>query len=226
VGFSTEGVDHRLEGGGLIALSRLRLSALTIAAHGSGREPCSDIPKRADHRRSRLRCSSSGKFIGPSPNWISDPINAAADMVVPCELPACSRYFWAFLRERCRRQRRCIGSGTHRKSFSQERIYHKIVLRLWARSIRTPSRCTGFVRRLSPLNINVARFDVFPSNRQRIISSSPSARRIATSADESHPLNSAAPLATILNDVFTFSVGGAFLKLHCLFAYNTAQETY
>jgi hypothetical protein len=79
---------------------------------------------------------------------------------------------------------------------------------------------------LSPLNINVARFDVFPSNRQRIISSSPSARRIATSADESHPLNSAAPLATILNDVFTFSVGGAFLKLHCLFAYNAVQENY
>src|SRR5450631_526892 len=51
-------------------------------------------------------------------------------------------------------------------------------------------------------------------------------RRIATSADESHPLNSAAPLATILNDVFTFCVGGAFLKLHCLFAYNAAQETY
>jgi hypothetical protein len=51
-------------------------------------------------------------------------------------------------------------------------------------------------------------------------------RRIATSADESHQLNSAAPLATILNDVFTFSVGGAFLKLHCLFAYNAAQETY
>jgi hypothetical protein len=59
-----------------------------------------------------------------------------------------------------------------------------------------------------------------------VISPSPSVRRIATSADESHPLNSAAPLATILNDVFTFSVGGAFLKLHCLFAYNAVQENY
>jgi hypothetical protein len=55
---------------------------------------------------------------------------------------------------------------------------------------------------------------------------SPSVRRIATSAEESHPLNSFAPLATILNDVFAFSVGGAFLKLHCLFAYNAAQEIY
>ncbi len=57
-------------------------------------------------------------------------------------------------------------------------------------------------------------------------SPSPSVRRIATSAEESHPLNSVAPLATILNDVFTFSVGGAFLKLHCLFTYNAIQETY
>jgi hypothetical protein len=61
-------------------------------------------------------------------------------------------------------------------------------------------------------------------NQQIRISASPSARRIATSADESHQLNSAAPLATILNDVFTFSVGGTFLKLHCLFAYNATQE--
>jgi len=58
------------------------------------------------------------------------------------------------------------------------------------------------------------------------ISPSPSVRRIATSAEESHPLSSVAPLATILNDVFTFSVGGAVLKLHCLFAYNAIQETY
>jgi hypothetical protein len=63
-------------------------------------------------------------------------------------------------------------------------------------------------------------------NQQIRILASPSARRIATSADESHPLNSAALPATILNDVFTFSIGGAFLKLHCLFAYNAAQETY
>jgi hypothetical protein len=55
---------------------------------------------------------------------------------------------------------------------------------------------------------------------------SPSVRRIATSAEESHLLNSVAPLATILNDVFTFSVGSAALKLHCLFAYNAVQETY
>ena len=58
------------------------------------------------------------------------------------------------------------------------------------------------------------------------ISPSPSVRPIATSAEESHPLSSVAPLATILNDVFTFSVGGAVLKLHCLFAYNAIQETY
>jgi len=44
------------------------------------------------------------------------------------------------------------------------------------------------------------------------ISPSPSVRPIATSAEESHPLSSVAPLATILNDVFTFSVGGAVLK--------------
>jgi hypothetical protein len=59
-----------------------------------------------------------------------------------------------------------------------------------------------------------------------LIFPSPSVRRIATSAEESHQLNSVAPLATILNDVFTFSVGGAFLKRHCLFAYNAVQETY
>jgi hypothetical protein len=62
-------------------------------------------------------------------------------------------------------------------------------------------------------------------NQQIRILASPSARRIATSADESHQLNSVAPLATILNDVFTFSVGGAFLKRHCLFAYDAVQET-
>jgi hypothetical protein len=58
----------------------------------------------------------------------------------------------------------------------------------------------------------------------RAIFPSPSARRIATSADESHPLNSAAPLATILNDIFTFSVGGAFLKLHCLFGIQCSSR--
>lgn len=60
----------------------------------------------------------------------------------------------------------------------------------------------------------------------RSFSRSPSACRISTSAEKSHPLNSVAPPATILNDVLTFSIGGAFLKLHCLFAYNAAQETY
>ena len=59
-----------------------------------------------------------------------------------------------------------------------------------------------------------------------LYSPSPSGRRISTSAKEAHALNSAAPLATILNDVLTFSVGGAFLKLHCLFAYDADQETY
>jgi|SRR3974390_727424 len=55
---------------------------------------------------------------------------------------------------------------------------------------------------------------------------SPSARRISTSTEESHPLNSLALLATILNDVFTFGIGGASLKFHCLFAYQAVQETY
>src|ERR1700737_1349199 len=69
------------------------------------------------------------------------------------------------------------------------------------------------------------------SRRERANSSSsfppsPSGPRIPTSAKQAHALNSAAPLATILNDVLSFSVGGAFLKPHCLFAYNAAQETY
>jgi hypothetical protein len=55
---------------------------------------------------------------------------------------------------------------------------------------------------------------------------SPSAHGISISAEKSYKLNSVAPPATILNDVPTFSVGGAFLNLHCLFAYNAAQETY
>ena len=41
-----------------------------------------------------------------------------------------------------------------------------------------------------------------------------------------HPLNSLALLATIPNDVFILGVGGAFLKLHCLFAYDAVQETF
>jgi hypothetical protein len=51
------------------------------------------------------------------------------------------------------------------------------------------------------------------------------ARCISTSAEESHPLNSLAPLATILKDVFTFGIGGACLKPHCLFAYDAVQKT-
>jgi hypothetical protein len=55
--------------------------------------------------------------------------------------------------------------------------------------------------------------------------SSPLAR-VSASAEESHPLNSPALLATILNDVLTFGIGLAFLNLHCLFAYDAVQETY
>ncbi len=51
-----------------------------------------------------------------------------------------------------------------------------------------------------------------------------SARRISTSAEKSHPLNSVAPPATILNDVPAFRVWGAFLKLHRLAANNAAKE--
>jgi hypothetical protein len=58
-----------------------------------------------------------------------------------------------------------------------------------------------------------------------VFTSSPSAR-VSTSAEESHPLNSPALLATILNDVFTFGIGLAFLNLHCFFAYDAVQETY
>ena len=87
-------------------------------------------------------------------------------------------------------------------------------------------RLLGSVRRLSRLSWQYQLFFELRSISGLLPSPSPSARRIATSADESHQLNSVAPLATILNDVFTFSVGGAFLKLHCLFAYNAAQETY
>jgi hypothetical protein len=59
-----------------------------------------------------------------------------------------------------------------------------------------------------------------------IISPSLSAHGISTSAEEPYPLNSAAPLATILDDVAAFGVGGAFLNLHRLFANETAQELY
>jgi hypothetical protein len=46
-----------------------------------------------------------------------------------------------------------------------------------------------------------------------------------SAAEKSYKLYSAAPRATILNDVPTFSVGDAFLDLHCLFAYNAVQKT-
>jgi hypothetical protein len=62
--------------------------------------------------------------------------------------------------------------------------------------------------------------------RYPLISLSPSGRRISTSAEELHPLNPLALLATILNDVLIFGVGGAFLELHCLFAYDAVQETF
>jgi hypothetical protein len=88
-----------------------------------------------------------------------------------------------------------------------------------------PPQAAGRSRNLQGRASDLSPGGGLPNQQIRILAS-PSARRIATSADESHPLNSAAPLATILNDVFTFSVGGAFLKLHCLFAYNAAQETY
>jgi hypothetical protein len=58
-----------------------------------------------------------------------------------------------------------------------------------------------------------------------VFTSSPSAR-VSASAEESHPLNSPALLATILNDVFTFGIGLAFLNLHCFFAHDAVQETY
>jgi hypothetical protein len=53
---------------------------------------------------------------------------------------------------------------------------------------------------------------------------SPSARRIATSAEKSHPLSSVAQVATVLNDIVTFSVGGTFLELHCLLTHYAANE--
>jgi hypothetical protein len=41
---------------------------------------------------------------------------------------------------------------------------------------------------------------------------------------QSHPLNSAAQVATILNDVPTFIVGRAFLQLHRPLAYDAGQQ--
>src|SRR4029077_13550971 len=51
-------------------------------------------------------------------------------------------------------------------------------------------------------------------------------RRISTSADESHPLNSITPPTTILDDVRTPSVGSAFLDLHRLPTYDADQQIY
>jgi hypothetical protein len=47
---------------------------------------------------------------------------------------------------------------------------------------------------------------------------------LTAAAEESHQLNSGAPLATILNDVVAFRVGRALLNLHCLFANKAAQQ--
>jgi hypothetical protein len=47
---------------------------------------------------------------------------------------------------------------------------------------------------------------------------------LSTSAEKSDPFNSGAPSATILNDVVAFTVGHAFLDLHCLFAKKAAQQ--
>jgi hypothetical protein len=41
---------------------------------------------------------------------------------------------------------------------------------------------------------------------------------VPTSTEENHPLDSTAPLATVLNYIDTLGVGGAFLNLHGLFA--------
>jgi hypothetical protein len=49
-------------------------------------------------------------------------------------------------------------------------------------------------------------------------------RRVPTSAEKSHPFNSGAPLATILNDVVAFLIGLALLNLHRLLAYKAAQQ--
>jgi hypothetical protein len=89
--------------------------------------------------------------------------------------------------------------------------------------------CLAIVATLAPAKPALEGVRLLEGSKQgRPASFPPSAsvRSIATSAEESHPLNSVASLATILNDVFTFSVGGAFLKLHCLFAYNAVQEAY
>src|ERR1019366_10306030 len=51
-----------------------------------------------------------------------------------------------------------------------------------------------------------------------------SARRTSTSAKKSHPLNSFAKLATVLNQVPALTVRGAFLELHCLVTYNAVQK--
>jgi hypothetical protein len=70
---------------------------------------------------------------------------------------------------------------------------------------------TSLRRRCNPIG-NCQNSSLSPMGR--------SGRRMATSAEESHPLNFLAPLATILNDVFTPGVGGPFLKQHCLFTYD------
>jgi hypothetical protein len=104
----------------------------------------------------------------------------------------------------------------------------KCLLSKWPRPPRFSQTCIG--ERRAPIKTAV------PSKEQKSCCCEdtrsppalyfPFAFRISTSAKEAHALNSVAPIATILNDVLTFSVGGAFLKLHCLFAYDADQETY
>ena len=45
-----------------------------------------------------------------------------------------------------------------------------------------------------------------------------------TSAEQSHPLDPVTAATTILNDVHSFRVRGAFLELHCLVANNAAKQ--
>ena len=48
--------------------------------------------------------------------------------------------------------------------------------------------------------------------------------RVPASTEKPHPLNSPAPLATVLKNFVSIAVWGAFLDLHRLFADHTVQE--
>jgi hypothetical protein len=52
------------------------------------------------------------------------------------------------------------------------------------------------------------------------------AHSIPASAEKSHRLDTAAPLASILDDVVTVTVRGTFLNLHRRFANKAGQEIY